>query len=271
MPTREQLHGSRRQRFVCQLQTFMRGGGGDGGHPEQEREPRRGITTQPQEERNRERCPRARYAGDERHRLRAANRERFPPAKILRVARAPGHLLGPQQQQAANGQRDADHRRCPHLVFDAPEEQPDDHHRDRADDDERRQTGRRVLRTREDARHGEYHRYEVLPEIGNDGEERAEVARDVEAEPELIRVPAEKRFREDQVRGARHGQELREPLDDAEQNGFEIDHAVPVRMSCSRPIGGRPGAGTMPVRRRGRFVRACAAAPMRQLSTTRRP
>ncbi len=54
-------------------------------------------------------------------------------------------------------------------------------------------------------------------------EQRADVARHVERQPEPARIPAEERPRENQVARARHRQELGESLHDAEQRGRRAD------------------------------------------------
>ena len=57
-------------------------------------------------------------------------------------------------------------------------------------------------------------------EIGDDGDERADVRGDVKGEAELLSIEAEEHAREDQVRGARDREELCQPLDDAQQRSL---------------------------------------------------
>ncbi len=58
--------------------------------------------------------------------------------------------------------------------------------------------------------------------------------RDVEAQPETIRVETQRLTDEREVRGRAHRQELREPLHDPEQSGGgEVAHRMPARAARS--------------------------------------
>ena len=70
-------------------------------------------------------------------------------------------------------------------------------------------------------------------------QQRADVARHVERDPEPPGIPAEKRARQDQVARARHRQELGESLHDAEQRGRRSDPRRP-RLTTASSTRARP-------------------------------
>ena len=111
--------------------------------------------------------------------------------------------------------------------------------------------------------HAAHQGTEVAAEIDQDRSERADVARHVKWQPELLGIPAEKRAGENQMRRARHRQELGQSLHDAEQRRFEQQsHARPasgdahVAAALARPLGhglfhrhgGTPAGALRPLR-----------------------
>ena len=67
---------------------------------------------------------------------------------------------------------------------------------------------------------------QVVAEVDEDGEQRADVAGHVEGRPNCSASQPKKALRENQVGGARHGQELGESLDHAEQRRLEEQHGA---------------------------------------------
>ena len=62
---------------------------------------------------------------------------------------------------------------------------------------------------------------DVAAEVDEDGDQCPDVAGDVEREPELVGIKAEKGAREDQMRGARDGEEFSCSLHDAQKRCLE--------------------------------------------------
>ena len=122
-------------------------------------------------------------------------------------------------------QRHRDHERRPQPRLDHVAKQPaDDHDRDRAGDDQPAEplvlavaAGQRPRRRGDQLR-------DVGAKIRHHRQQRADVARDIERDPEPARIPAEKRARENQVARARHRQELGESLHDAQQRRRDQIH-----------------------------------------------
>ena len=195
--------------------------------PEQEREARRRRAVEPAEEARRDRDPRARRPRDQRDRLRAADGEPLRPGEALeRIAgrgrrrrRAP---VGEPHDDAPHGGGGGDQERRAQMRLDElAQEHPREPARQRRDQHE----GREPARQRAGGQ-----RQEFAPKVGEERGERAEVERRVHGEP-LI-GPAEHVRDQDQMAGGRDGEELGEPLDDAEHDGLEVRHWAMARAAA---------------------------------------
>ena len=95
-----------------------------------------------------------------------------------------------------------------------------------------RTAGARVARM-ERAEESEGHPNEVAPEKDDHREQRPEVHRHVEGEPEAFLAEAEEVLSEEEMPGAGDGQELREPLHDTEDNRLDqFEHAGYISVSA---------------------------------------
>jgi hypothetical protein len=167
---------------------------------------------------NRDRRTRTRDTGNDGARLRDANQHRVEPGQRVFRPLARANALGDEHRDCADGERpDRDHRRA-QMFFDVVvEQQADDDDRDRAHSDPPQQTARQIVPAGQRRRDRANQRANLGAEVDQDRRERADVQGDVEGEPEVGRhFPAEEGARENQVRGARDWQELRQALQNPE-------------------------------------------------------
>ena len=173
--------------------------------------------------------------GRERERLREPHDDRVPETEVthrLRLSRA----VGPVQKQRAGCEQDEDLPGLAEVVGDGVlADETCDAGRNRGDEDEPRDplVGRCDAPASDRADPRAHQPDDVAPEVGADGDERAEVERDVERLVEAVVLlevrPLGCPRDEDQVAGRRDRQELRQALDDPE------DERLPVR-ECRRVV-----------------------------------
>jgi hypothetical protein len=134
--------------------------------------------------------------------------------------------LGDDHPEGAHNQRHGDHRGRPPVRFHpARHRHAENDHGNRPEDDEAGNLAG-TARRREELRDRADHRHQVAPEEQDDGDERAGMQRDIEGQAErpFVDVPAEEGAGQHEVGRARHRQELGQPLDAAEQDGFDPAH-----------------------------------------------
>ncbi len=99
------------------------------------------------------------------------------------------------------------------LLDELAEEHAGERARQRRHDDDRAEPARELTRRERD---------ELAPEVGEERHERAEMHDRVEGQ--TLVGPAEDVRDQDQMAGGGHGEELRQPLDDAEHDPLEVGH-----------------------------------------------
>ena len=80
------------------------------------------------------------------------------------------------------------------------------------------------MAARERARKRSDHGRDIAPKVHEHGDERAHVTRNVKCKTVAAEIPPEKSARQDEMPRARYGQELRQPLHDAEQRRRQQVH-----------------------------------------------
>src|SRR5438270_11715698 len=216
-----------------------RGGAEDRGR-EEEREPRRVLVREADDEAAAQRRGRAREARDERDRLRRADEEGAAPADLARdprvvvargLRRPATQELRAVEQEAVQDQEEGGRARggedMPELVL---EQEAEDPGRDRPDDEQPAQLRVHVvgsdLALAEAAAEAAHDPHPVAPEEAEQDDRRREVGRDEEGEEVrvvLVDVPAQEARQDDAVAEARDGEELGHALEQTE------DHGLPVR------------------------------------------
>ena len=211
---------------------------------EQKREPRGGVAGQPEEPGRGDRDPRARHAGHQRERLRAADPEGAPePDLVHRLPLRPA--ICEPEDACEDGEEDRDLPRLPEVLGDhrlpGGADERRRHRRDR--DDPGGALGRAPDPPAGDAPGERARELEnVAPEVRDHRDERPQVERDVEGLVEgvvLLEVrPVPEPRHEDQVARRRDGQQLGEPLHDPEHQRLPLGERRAVRLPHARRASG---------------------------------
>ena len=220
-----------------QVQALVRRRREDGRHAQQEREPRRGLAPQPEEHPDRDRRARPRDARHERRGLGHADRERRRRAPMASSPRVRGPIRSTTRNSTAH-QRPASPppptASASVSSIAAAHQQADDDDGHRADGDQPQAPAGRVAgHTGRGTRRA---RPAPWP-TGRAGSTRPRPASvptwhaTSNARPSSIRVPAQQRPRQDEVRGTRHRQELGESLHRPEHDRLKVPQ---------RPLGYAP-------------------------------
>src|SRR5207302_1205833 len=221
---------TRRNAFPQQGQRFHAAGSGGDRDAQQEREARGRRAVDAAQEPGGDRDARARGARNQRQGLGAADRQGLPERDALeRIAwdrrRRRGPPIGnPHDDRPSCRRHGNDERRAKLALDELLEEDTGQGARDRGQDEQNREPARERARS---------HAEELATKIGEERRERAEVHDRVEGES-LI-APAEDVRHEDQVTGRRNGEELGEPLDEAENHPLSVGHPT-ISSPPSTPI-----------------------------------
>ena len=233
---------------------------------EQERDARRGVPVEAEEAGGRDRDPRARDAGHEREALGEADRDRCARPEVGHAAPRRRAVHEPEED-AEDGQEDRDLPGLAQVLGDEILAQgADGRGRDGGDSNEPRDARlRRVDAPPADAADpGGHEAHDVLPEIGDDRDERAHVQRDVEGLIELFVglevLPLEEPRNEDQMAGRGDGKGSVAPWTMPRTSACQFGSALarsptPATVRPTATASAAPATARMPTRRMGGYRR----------------
>ena len=235
VPTRNgpvQPSGSSPKHHV--LDALEQDGAEHGRHEQQEREAGSAVAIEAEETARGDRDPRARDAGSECERLRAAHDDRVTEPEIAHRA-VLRRAVCPEQEQRAGGEQDEDLPGLAEVVRDeVGTGEADDAGGDRRDEHEPRDplVRRLDLPTSHGAEPGTDETDDVVPEVRADGDERPEVERHVERLVEAVVLlevcPFGGPGDEDEMARGRDRQELGQTLHDPEHESLRVRECVGV-------------------------------------------
>ena len=204
-------------------------GGSDDRHAHEKAEGRRALAVERECTTGGDRGARARDPRKQRGRLRDADQERIRPANRLQRPRVGTLTIDDPEQQSHGRERDRDElRRAKGRLGIVVQEHARNPSGNRGDDEvEHASLLHRLHALRaHDLERGGDQLHPLVAEIDEHGDERAHVQRDIDRESRLR--PAERPWRQREMRGARDRQKLGQSLQDAEDERLKDGHYAKV-------------------------------------------